>query len=219
MIEQRDDRTLGGKPAARQRPIWGQFAHPTGRLGWWVGQLMAWKNAPQNEAALEWLSVQPEDAVLEIGSGPGDLVRRIAARTPRGFVAGVDPSAVMVRQATERNREAVTAGRVQLALGGVSQLPFPDGRFDKAVAVNSFQFWPRPVEDLTEVRRVLRSGGLLLLCLRMAPPPGRLALAPGFTEEQVAAIEEQLRQAGFRQVRRAKRHLAREITGLFAIAP
>lgn len=208
---------MAGEPGT-VRPIFGQFAHPTGRLGWLAGQLMAWKNRPQNGAALEWLAVQPADAVLEIGFGHGDLVRRIAERATQGFVAGVDPSAVMVRQATARNRVGVAAGRVQLALGEVSRLPFPDGRFHKAVAVNSFQFWPRPAEDLAEVRRVLRPGGLLLLCLRMAPPPGRLALAPGFAEEQVATIEKQLREAGFPELRRERRHLAREITGLLARA-
>jgi ubiquinone/menaquinone biosynthesis C-methylase UbiE len=171
---------------------------------------MALGNEPLNRLAAELLDVQPADRVLEIGFGPGKLIQRLARRATQGLVAGIDLSAVMVRQATRRNRPFIRQGHVALYQGAVSHLPFPDQQFTKACAVNSFQFWPRPEDDLREVRRVLRDGGLLLLCLRQHDPTARIQLVPGFTVQEIAAIQELVRRAGFRDVQVQERRAGRQ---------
>jgi ubiquinone/menaquinone biosynthesis C-methylase UbiE len=209
-------------PAARPTPSngrpptgWrGQFACPTGPLGWIAGQLMALGNEPMNRLAAELLDVQPTDRVLEIGFGPGKLIQRLARRATEGFVAGVDPSAVMVRQATRRNRPFIQQGRVALYQGAVSRLPFPDRQFTKVCAVNSFQFWPRPEDDLREVRRVLQDDGLLLLCLRQHDPTARIQLVPGFTVQEIEAIQELTRRAGFQDVQAKARRAGRQLVAV-----
>jgi ubiquinone/menaquinone biosynthesis C-methylase UbiE len=105
------------------------------------------------------LDLQPGDRVLEIGFGHGCTLAAVAARADRGRVIGVDPSEVMVRQASRRNRRAVTQGRVALHRAGVEAIPCGDAAFDKAFAVNSFQHWPDPLACLVEVKRVLTPGG------------------------------------------------------------
>ena len=94
----------------------------------------------------------------------------VAARATSGFVVGIDISDAMVAQARRRIAAMVRAGRVELRQAGVSRIPYPDGRFDKALAVNTYQFWPAPEDDLRELRRVLRPGGLLALGLRVRDP-------------------------------------------------
>ena len=47
--------------------------------------------------------------------------------------------------------------------GSVESLPFADDSFDKITTVESFYFWPAPQENLKEVRRVLKPGGIFLL--------------------------------------------------------
>ncbi|MGH2371326.1 MAG: class I SAM-dependent methyltransferase, partial [Chloroflexota bacterium] len=91
----------------------------------------------------------------------------LAERATAGLVAGVDPSEVMVRQATRWNRAAVRAGRVELRQGATAALPYPDAHFTKACALHSLYFWPSVAEGLREVRRVLAPGGLLALAVRM----------------------------------------------------
>jgi ubiquinone/menaquinone biosynthesis C-methylase UbiE len=61
------------------------------------------------------------------------------------------------------NKALVEQGRVELEHGSVSDLPFPDDAFDLATAFETTMFWPNPVEDLREVRRVLKPGGTLLI--------------------------------------------------------
>jgi SAM-dependent methyltransferase len=195
-----------------------QFGRPEGLGGRLAGRLMAVKNVAMNRLAAERLEIAPDDRILEIGFGPGTLIRMIAERAPRGFTAGIDPSEVMVAQATARNRAAVEAGRVRLALGTASSIPFEDHRFTKACAVNSFHHWNSPVGDLREVRRVLRPEGTLLLCLRVALPRRSPFAAPGLTEEDFERTEELVREAGFSGLRRERRRAGREVECLYATA-
>jgi ubiquinone/menaquinone biosynthesis C-methylase UbiE len=192
-----------------------QFACPTGLLGRLVGRLMAVKNAEMNEFAVEMLDVQPDDQALEIGFGHGRTIRMIAERAKAGFVAGIDLSDVMVRQAAKYNLDLIVAGRVEVCQGSVGDLPYECGRFTKALAVNNYQFWPNAELNLVEMRRVMREGGLLVLCLRMHST-NRFALAPGFTEDEVADVAGLVRWVGFRDIRIVKRKVGREASCVIA---
>lgn len=178
-----------------------QFACPQGRLGRFVGQLMAIKNAWMNRFAVETLDVQPADQILEIGFGSGRTLQWLAQRAHQGLVAGVDLSSVMVRQAARRNRKMIMAGRVEIFQGSVANLPYEYARFDKVLAVNSYQFWPNAEFNLVEIQRVLRPDGLLLLCLQMGEPNHSFPFAPGFSREEVEEVAGLVRWVGFRDVK------------------
>jgi len=192
-----------------------QFACPTGKLGWLVGHLMAAKNAEMNAFAVEAMDVRPNDQVLEIGFGHGKTIGMIAERAQMGFVAGVDISDVMVRQAAKRNLDRIVAGRVEVCQGSVANLPYEYGRFTKVLAVNNYQFWPNAELNLVEIQRVMCEGGVLVLCLRMHSP-SRLAFAPGFTEDEVADIAGLVRWVGFRDLKIVKRKVGREASCIVA---
>jgi ubiquinone/menaquinone biosynthesis C-methylase UbiE len=141
-----------------------QFAKPTGALGWLVGHAMAFKNRERSEWVFALLELRPEDRVLEIGFGPGADVAR--ASRASAFVAGVDHSEVMLRQATGRNRGAIREGRVELHLGSAATLPLPDEQFDCVFAINSAQFWKDSAKVLAGIKRVLKPGGRILLAVQ-----------------------------------------------------
>jgi SAM-dependent methyltransferase len=176
-----------------------QFGRPTGLPGLLAGSIMAHRasNRRRSAWAVSLLDVQGDDRVLEIGFGPGVAIKELSARAPDGYVCGIDHSAVMVRQATRRNAEAVRRGQVELRLGPVDELPDFGAPFDKVLAVNVTLFWDRPVELLRNLRRVLRMGGRIALAFQ---PRG-----PGATEETATTTGMELlaalRDAGFSQVR------------------
>ena len=195
-----------------------QFAHPRGLLGRLAGALMAKKNAAMNDAAVARLALRPEDRVLEIGFGHGRTIAALAARVPRGLVAGVDPSEAMLAMASRRSRAAVRAGRVDLRLGRAEEIPFPDASFDAAYAANSVQFWPGPERSMLEVRRVLRPGGTLLLAIRLDEPGAGRFASPGFRAAQVDGVGRRLAACGF-AVRREDVRAGRALALLFAAKP
>jgi putative CocE/NonD family hydrolase len=190
-----------------------QTARPAGLLGLLVGKLLVLANRGINRWTVAALEIEPGDRVLELGFGPGFSIREVAKLAREGLVAGVDHSEVMVREARRRNASAIRRGRVDLRQGTVSELPFADGAFDKVLAVNSVQLWPRRVEVLREVCRVMRSGG-------------RIALTFGqptwvITEGAMKALGLQtvadLGAAGFREPRMEFRRLGR-LHGFCAVA-
>jgi SAM-dependent methyltransferase len=176
--------TVSGAPRApvdRERdegPLWGgtgiglvdrllaQYGRPSGLPGRFVGYTMVRGNPALNAWAVELLDVQRADRTLELGSGPGRAIEAVARQSLAGLVAGVDHSALMVQEAARHNAAAVRAGQVQLCLGAAEAIPYRDGAFDKAFAVNVVHFWPNRRQVLGELRRVLRPGGLLALVLQ-----------------------------------------------------
>jgi len=111
------------------------------------------------------MDIRPGDHVLDIGCGGGMAIKRMAEIAIDGFVAGVDPSEIMVQQALRCNAATVQARRVTVKPGSISALPYKDESFDRVCAIESFYFWPDPIAGLKEVHRVLRPGGRLVIAL------------------------------------------------------
>jgi ubiquinone/menaquinone biosynthesis C-methylase UbiE len=174
-----------------------QFRKPTGKIGWVIGQVMALKNKERSKWVLSLLEVQPDDQILEIGSGPGTDIQRVSQKISSGFVAGIDYAEIMVCQASKRNAEAIRAGKVKLQCATASKLPYDDQSFDKVFSINVAQFWDQPLQVLAEVQRVLKPGGLVAIAVQPRDQ--------GATEETARAagkeLVEYLTAAGFQQIR------------------
>ncbi len=193
-----------GEPSVTKK---GNPANPTGEAG---AEMLARMNAshgPLTEWGLALIDV-PEDAdVLDIGCGGGATLRRLALRAPRGRITGMDYSEVSVACSTELNRAAVEGGRMQVLHGSVEAMPFDDAAFDVITTVESFYFWPRPQENLREVRRVLKPGGTFLLIAEIygdanlsAHEREEISLYNLFNPTR-AQFEELFHHAGFTKVR------------------
>ncbi|HJP96921.1 MAG TPA: methyltransferase domain-containing protein [Rhodanobacteraceae bacterium] len=147
---------------------WRIFGLPQGLLGRLGGRILAveGKEAMVRHVLSE-LHVAPGEAVLEVGFGPGVGIRLAAERVGKaGFVAGVDPSDVMLDAATNLNSTGIDRGIVELKLAGADHLPFPDERFDKAFAMYTLQLWHDTTAGLREMHRTLKPGAQLLLAGR-----------------------------------------------------
>ena len=187
--------------ADRPAGILRAFACPHGRTGRVVGGLLAIFNAKLNRDAVQRLRLGPGDRVLEIGFGPGVGLREIAARVTAGKVAGIDPSEVMLRQASRRNRRMLDSGRFELVLGSASDLPWPDASFDAALSLNNVLLWDPVDRGLLEVRRVLRPGGLVLLGMRELAARAESPAGAGTLLQVARTLSELLGRVGFEDIR------------------
>jgi len=124
---------------------------------------MAAETVSVNEQALTLLECRPGDHVLEVGFGHGRTLARAATIVPAGFVAGVDVSEEMVRMASSRNRRLITEGRIEVRRADSSQIPYPEGRFDRVYAVHTLYFWHDPRAHLREIYRVMKTGARFVL--------------------------------------------------------
>ena len=135
-----------------------------------MGKIASGIMARSNTARIAWgislMGLAPNQRVLEIGFGPGVGIQMLARQTPRGMVAGIDISELMLSVAEKRNQAAIQAGRVLLQQGRAEEIPFADMTFEHVFSSNSIHFWPDPIANLGEVLRVLKPGGMITTLLQ-----------------------------------------------------
>ncbi len=168
-----------------------------------MGRLLNRLNRPANELALDSLRLQPDDRVLEVGFGGGDMLERIAVTVTRGLIAGVDISDEMLAFCLRR-LDALSADRLDLRCASVEALPYPDNHFNKACAINTIYFWPDTTQGLSELKRVLRPAGTL--CIGFTDGESMREMAQhGFSLFQPKEMEWALELAGFTHIAFEKR--------------
>jgi len=128
----------------------------------------AWARATESKArrlVLELASVRPGEDVLEVATGTGVQLVRLAGANPGGRTVGVEISEGMLAQTRRRLEHAGLAGEVEVIEGSALELPIADESFD--LLVNGYMLDLLPLDDipraLAEFKRVLRPGGRLVL--------------------------------------------------------
>ncbi|MEV0965268.1 methyltransferase domain-containing protein [Streptomyces sp. NPDC049910] len=114
------------------------------------------------------LDPRPGRHLLDVGCGIGVPALRIAVAHDV-HVTGITVSRQQVAEAAERAVGAGLGGRVSFRLADATDLPFQDGSFDGAFAIESLLHMTDQTRALKELHRVVRPGGRLAvadLCLR-----------------------------------------------------
>jgi len=104
--------------------------------------------------------VGKSDRVLDVASGPGFVAMAFAPHC--ASVIGLDATdrfvAVATEEALRRRLE-----NVSFVLGDAERIAYPDEAFDIAVCRFAFHHFPHPAAVLSEMRRVVRRGGSLVV--------------------------------------------------------
>jgi arsenite methyltransferase len=179
-----------------------QLARPTGLFGRYVmSPFLNRMNAAHQSMVLEDLALFPTSQVLEIGFGGAALLERLCRAAPEGHVAGLEISEEMVGMARRRLRQWVDANLLELAVGSVEALAYPDETFDRACTVHTTYFWPDLGKGLAELQRVMRPGGRLVLGFMSAADIIRAGLdRHGFSLHSLEDLKAALAAARFMPV-------------------
>jgi SAM-dependent methyltransferase len=116
-----------------------------------------WRTAV-NSAAYLLPRLHPGMSMLDVGCGPGTITADFAQLLAPGRVIGIDfaPSVV-----DEANAQPDLPENCTFATGDVYHLDFADDTFDVVHAHQVLQHLTNPVGALSEMRRVLRPGGIV----------------------------------------------------------
>jgi ubiquinone/menaquinone biosynthesis C-methylase UbiE len=122
--------------------------------------------ARYNRASLDllraWMEGRKLGRVLDVGCGTGNLASAAAewGASVEAYV-GVDLSPGMLGVAAAKLRAGGWPGAA--VAGSAVALPVATASFDTAFCASNLHYWPDPHAGLSEIRRVLRPGGRLLL--------------------------------------------------------
>jgi ubiquinone/menaquinone biosynthesis C-methylase UbiE len=119
--------------------------------------------------ALRLLRGRERGRALDIGTGPGQIVIKLARRLTRWKFVGVDRSPNMIAEAVANLAAAGNelAGRVEFPVADANTLPFPDATFDLVLCNSVLHHVADPGNLLAEMARLVRPrGGVLLRDLR-----------------------------------------------------
>lgn len=138
---------------------------PVGELG---NQILDRMNKSHENMA-QWGSshfeINEDSKILDIGCGGGRNIQRFAGQiSENGRIVGIDYSEVSVEKSIELNQEAIDRGIVNVLHASVSEMPFYDETFDIVTGFETIYFWPDFINDLKEVNRVLKKGGIVFFC-------------------------------------------------------
>jgi ubiquinone/menaquinone biosynthesis C-methylase UbiE len=118
--------------------------------------------APWSSHLIQIADPQPGERVLDVACGTGIVAQQISRRVgSQGTVIGLDldPEKITVARATAE-REGLS---IEWHTSPAEQLPFPDGSFDVVLCQFGLMFFTDRHAALTEMRRVLRPDGRVVL--------------------------------------------------------
>lgn len=120
--------------------------------------------------------------VLDLGCGAGHFERVLARRVGADRIAALDASYPLVWLA----RRFMEPGASYVCADGGGRLPFPDGAFDAAVCIESFNYLPDRAGTARELLRVAR--GPVLVAHLSDPAFGGGGIMPPLPPDQYRAM-------------------------------
>ena len=123
------------------------------------GRMRRWLRSGQAKT-LEAAGLKEDDWLLDVGCGTGWAVMQAAQLVPNGKACGIDLSPGMISKAKELGGNLPN---VEFQLADAEAIPYPEESFNGIICTNSFHHYSAPVRALTEMRRVLKPGGRLII--------------------------------------------------------
>jgi ubiquinone/menaquinone biosynthesis C-methylase UbiE len=132
-----------------------QFGNPTGTFGKFLSRIMNLSNKKMYKANMAKL--RDNMYIFEIGYGNGRQLELIKKNRTSVQLHGIDISGDMHDAASKRLGEDAV-----LSIADAVKIPYEDSFFDAVITTDTFYFWERPEQVLSEIKRVLKNKGIFV---------------------------------------------------------
>ena len=148
---------MGDQATDESRQIWDSVAAGWEKERAFINELERAVTERMHEA----LGVRPGDTILELCAGPGEVGLRLAEQHPDAHILITDFAPGMVQAATN---EAEQRGvkNVECRLVDAQDIHLPNASVDGALCRYGLMLVPDIAKAFSEVRRVLRPGGVVV---------------------------------------------------------
>ena len=100
--------------------------------------------------------------IVDLGTGPGLLSIELNKLLPQAKIIGVDPSSEMLKIA-RKNADEAGMSNYETRLERAEEIPIESNSVNLVVTQSSLHEWENPQKGLSEIFRVLKPGGSLIL--------------------------------------------------------
>ena len=108
--------------------------------------------------------------ILDVATGTGDLAIAAMKLNP-AKITGIDISRKMLEIGKEKIKKRGFSGTIDLIQGDSEKIPFINNTFDVAMVAFGVRNFSDPVKGLSEMNRVIRNGGMIMV-LEFSKPTG-----------------------------------------------
>jgi ubiquinone/menaquinone biosynthesis C-methylase UbiE len=108
----------------------------------------------------DWEQIEPQDRILDVACGTGEYERLLLERNSKQQITGIDISENMLNVAKEKYQ---TYPNIEFHQASVNSLPCDNNSFDVVISANAFHYFDNPQIALTEMKRVLKPNGKLVI--------------------------------------------------------
>ncbi|MEJ2561026.1 MAG: class I SAM-dependent methyltransferase, partial [Anaerolineae bacterium] len=100
--------------------------------------------------------------IVDLGAGPGFLSIQLHKLWPQAKIIGVDLSGEMLEIA-KKNADKAGMSNYETRLGRAEKIPIESNSVDLVVTQSSLHEWENPRQGFSEIFRILKPGGSLIL--------------------------------------------------------
>lgn len=179
-----------------------QLSQPQGIKGIEIANMMNETNITMTLHAINSLVALNNDSnILELGHGNCGHLHHLLSENKHLTYYGLEISELMNKEAQKVNAYFIESKQAHFSLYDGLNIPFPEDYFNKIFTVNTIYFWENPQALLSELYRVVKENGIVIITFAQKSFMEQLPFTQfGFNLYDTEKIEQLINTSSFKMI-------------------